>query len=232
MDAGRGVRARRPGGRGPAAGRARPPGSWLCYVSAVAAEDGVAAVLDAGGSVLVPAHDRGPRGRAALVADSAGAVFGLWQRGTSGGAEAAAEPATMCWTEVVTWDEASAVEFYGRAFHWSERKSEIAEGVDHIEWFVDSRTVGGLSVMDERYPRHARALAGHLRGRGLRRHHRALPGAGRRGADRAAGPAGGALRAAGRRAGRHVRRDRAVRRDPGHPAVTGQSEIRRSEMWR
>lgn len=126
--------------------------SWLCYVSAVAAEDGVAAVLDAGGSVLVPAHDRGPRGRAALVADSAGAVFGLWQRGTSGGAEAAAEPATMCWTEVVTWDEASAVEFYGKAFHWAERKSELAEGVDHIEWYVDSRTVGGLSVMDERYP--------------------------------------------------------------------------------
>ncbi|WP_212845339.1 VOC family protein [Catellatospora sp. IY07-71] len=128
------------------------PGAWLGYVSATDAEGAVAAVVDAGGSVLAPPHDRGGKGRAALVTDAEGAVFGVWQRGSFGGAEAANEPATMCWTEVVTWREDTAVDFYGKAFRWSERKSEIAEGVDHIEWLVDSRVVGGLSVMDERYP--------------------------------------------------------------------------------
>lgn len=128
------------------------PSTWLSYVSAVDADETVAAVLDAGGRVLAPPHDRGGRGRAALVTDSEGAVFGLWQRGALGGAEVGMEPATMCWTETVTWHEDAAVAFYGKAFNWSERKSQIAEGVDHIEWFVDSRVVGGMSVMDERYP--------------------------------------------------------------------------------
>ncbi|MEV4412332.1 VOC family protein [Catellatospora sp. NPDC049609] len=128
------------------------PGCWLGYLSAPSADDAVAAVVDAGGAVLAPPHDRGGRGRAALVADAEGAVFGIWQRGAFGGAEAANEPATMCWTEVVTWREDTAAAFYGKAFGWSERKSEIAEGVDHIEWCKDSRVVGGMSVMDERYP--------------------------------------------------------------------------------
>ncbi|GHJ45117.1 hydroxylase [Catellatospora sp. TT07R-123] len=128
------------------------PSAWLGYVSVVSADDAAVTVADAGGAVLAGPSDIGPRGRTALCADAEGAVFGLWQKGSFGGAELANEPDTQCWTEVVARDESAAVSFYGKAFGWSERKGEIVEGVPYIEWLKESRTVGGLSVMDARYP--------------------------------------------------------------------------------
>ncbi|MBB5869968.1 putative enzyme related to lactoylglutathione lyase [Allocatelliglobosispora scoriae] len=142
---GRAVAGLRPGAPG-------QPSAWLTYIATDDAAATADAVQDAGGGVLMPPTDLGPAGRAALLRDSAGAVFGAWQHGTLAGAELNSEPNTVCWSEVVTRDGTQATEFYGKAFGWVDRQSELAPGLEYTEWVHGSRVVGGLSIMDERYP--------------------------------------------------------------------------------
>jgi predicted enzyme related to lactoylglutathione lyase len=125
---------------------------WLSYV----ATDDVAATADqvvgAGGTLVVPPLAVGDHGTAAFVTDPSGAVFALWQHGAFHGAGVASEPGAVCWTEVVTWDRASATAFYGKVFEWEDRDNELVEGLVYTEWVCHGRVVGGLSVMDQRYP--------------------------------------------------------------------------------
>lgn len=142
---GRAVAGLRPGSPG-------QPAAWLTYIATDDAAATVETVQGAGGAVLMPPTDFGPAGRATLLADASGAVFGAWQHGTLAGAELTGEPNTVCWSEVVTRDSGQAAAFYGKAFGWVDRPGELAEGLIYTEWVCGSRVVGGLSVMDDRYP--------------------------------------------------------------------------------
>lgn len=129
-----------------------PPAGWMVYLSTEDIEASVARSVAAGGSALVPPTPIGDRGSLAMCRDTEGAAYGLWQRGTFGGAELLNEPATVTWSEIITRDEKSAVAFYGAALGWGERAGEIAEGQDYVEWISGGRVVAGMTVMNERYP--------------------------------------------------------------------------------
>jgi hypothetical protein len=142
---GRAVAGLRPGAPG------RPAG-WLTHLSVQDIDASTASIAAAGGTVLLPPTDIGARGRTAMCADSQGAIFALWQRGSFGGAELINEPATMCWSEVMARDPEAASSFYGEAFGWQDRPGEIAEGMPYTEWMSAGRVVAGMVVMDERFP--------------------------------------------------------------------------------
>jgi predicted enzyme related to lactoylglutathione lyase len=137
------------------AGLADTPGqraAWLTYVSTEDIEATAGQVADAGGAVLLAPTDVGARGRTALFADTAGAVFGAWQRGRFAGAQVIDEPDAVCWSEVVTRDLPAATAFYGKVFGWTERAGTSDSSHEYHEWVSTNRVVGGLSPMDATYP--------------------------------------------------------------------------------
>jgi hypothetical protein len=128
------------------------PSTWLTYFATEDIKDTVDSVVTAGGAVLRPAAEVGDRGRAALVADAEGAVFGLWQRGTFVGTQVVSEPNAVCWIELNTRDTAGAATFYDKVFGWTAKKSELGGAYDYWEWIVHSRAIGGMLPIDQTYP--------------------------------------------------------------------------------
>ena len=80
-------------------------------------------VVAAGGSVLAGPSDVGGAGRGGVVADPAGAVFGLWEAGEHKGAQLVNEPGTWNFSELNTPDPEGAKAFYGSVFGWELSES-------------------------------------------------------------------------------------------------------------
>lgn len=128
------------------------PSVWLTYLATEDIEATVPAAAAAGGTVLRPPVEVGARGQAALVVDTAGAVFGLWQAGTFRGAQVVNEPGAVTWSELVVRDLAEASKFYGKVFDWTDQPSGLVVDFDHWEWTSYGRVVAGLSRLDDQYP--------------------------------------------------------------------------------
>ncbi|MFF8970927.1 VOC family protein [Streptomyces sp. NPDC014995] len=88
------------------------PPSWTVYFRSPDAEATCKAAEQAHGRVLFPPMEVMGRGTMALLADPAGAPFGLWQPGRTQGVDVAGEPGSLCWVELYTPDEAAAAAFY------------------------------------------------------------------------------------------------------------------------
>jgi predicted enzyme related to lactoylglutathione lyase len=127
--------------------------AWLTYVATDDAEATAAQVRDAGGTVLQPPTDVPGRGRVALFADQAGAVFGAWQKSRFAGAQVANEPGAICWSETLTSDIEATSTFYGKVFGWTDQQGAVPGTIhEYHEWISNDRVVGGISVMDGSYP--------------------------------------------------------------------------------
>lgn len=121
------------------------PGGWLTYLAAPELEATAERVYSAYGRVLTRPEER-PGARSIVVADSSGAVFGLWQSRGFGGAQLRGEPRTMAWSDLLTDDVAGATAFYGSAFGWT-LSHEFGSG----EWLTQAHdSVAGL--ITGRYP--------------------------------------------------------------------------------
>lgn len=108
------------------------PVHWLGYV-AVADSDAAAERTEAlGGRVLAGPFDVGTAGRNAILADSQGAAFGVWQAREHVGAHRVEEPGAMAWRTLMTHDPAKAGEFYGGLFGWGWKESVTIP--DYSEW--------------------------------------------------------------------------------------------------
>lgn len=135
------------------AGPAEQRPGWLTHISTDDIDATSHRVVDAGGTVLRPATDVGERGRSAVFADSLGAVFGVWQRGTTAGAAFAGaqvvdEPGAVTWSEVVTRDTPATAAFYGNVFGWTKQVGTATAEHEYYEWLAANRVVGGISMMD------------------------------------------------------------------------------------
>jgi hypothetical protein len=96
-------------------------------------------IYDAYGHRRTAPEER-PGARSAIVADSAGAVFGLWQAAGFAGAQLRGEPGTLAWSDLLTDDVAAATAFYGTVFGWS-LTHEFGSG----EWLTPAHdSVAGL----------------------------------------------------------------------------------------
>ena len=98
-----------------------PPGpaAWTTYVQVVDVEETVAKAQAAGGTVVAAPADSLDGGRIALLADPAGAAFGVWEQSGHRGAQLVNEPGA--WTmSVLLCDEPEREKpFYAAAFGWT-----------------------------------------------------------------------------------------------------------------
>jgi predicted enzyme related to lactoylglutathione lyase len=102
--------------------------AWDTYISAESADDTVAKVTDVGGSVVMEPFDLLDAARMAVVADPAGAVFGVWQPGEHRGAQLVNEPGAWSMSQLNTRDPEAAKAFYGAVFSWETDTFDLGEG--------------------------------------------------------------------------------------------------------
>src|ERR671910_261217 len=109
-------------------GGAPPVPAWNTSVWAEGADDTVSKVADGGGSVVFEPFDRLDAARVAVVADPAGAVFGVWQPGEHRGARLVNEPGAWSMSQLNTRDPGGAKVFYGAVFGWETDTFDMGEG--------------------------------------------------------------------------------------------------------
>ena len=137
-------------GLGPVQQEGQPP-AWTTYISVSSADDIASRAGDSGGQVFAPPFDVLDAGRMAILADTTGAVLGVWQPGQHKGAQLANEPGSFAWNELRTRDIEGAKKFYNAVFGW-EGKTERMGPMEYTEWQLDGRTIGGMLEMGEDFP--------------------------------------------------------------------------------
>ncbi|WP_073946327.1 VOC family protein [Streptomyces kebangsaanensis] len=129
------------------------PPSWTVYFRSADAEETAKAAEQAHGGVLVRPVDVRGQGRMAVLADRAGAVFGVWQPGRTQGVDMAGEPGSLCWVELYTPDLAVAAAFYHRALGLETFAASFPDGaytcVNPAEGGEDSVFGGIVALADD-----------------------------------------------------------------------------------
>jgi predicted enzyme related to lactoylglutathione lyase len=100
---------------------------WNTYVWVDSADDTVAKVTDAGGSVLMEPFDVMEFGRMAVFSDPEGAVFSAWQAKEHRGARVVNEHGSLSFNGLNTRDVEAAKSFYGSVFGWTTLAIGVAE---------------------------------------------------------------------------------------------------------
>ncbi|WP_405584185.1 VOC family protein [Streptomyces sp. NBC_01092] len=96
----------------------RMPTVWTVYFATPDAQVLAGRIRDAGGQVVaLPTQVGAGLGTAALVTDTEGAVFGLWQPDGHTGFGRRHEVGTFAWAELYARDTEVANTFYGGLFH-------------------------------------------------------------------------------------------------------------------
>ena len=95
------------------------PRAWTTYVWVDDADAVAASAVKAGGSLLAEPFGSLDGGRMAIVADPAGAVFGVWKPGAHRGAQRVNEPSAYSMSFLRTPDPEGAEAFYGAVFGWT-----------------------------------------------------------------------------------------------------------------
>lgn len=128
------------------------PVAWSTYVCSDDAKRTAEKVRTAGGQVLLEPFAVMEAGFLGVFADSAGAVFGVWQPGRHPGVEIAGEPGAMVWNELQTRDADGAKRFYGDVFGWEADTHEARTGAPYTEWKLNGTSIGGMIQMGEGFP--------------------------------------------------------------------------------
>ncbi|UIX29544.1 VOC family protein [Streptomyces sp. GQFP] len=87
--------------------------SWTVSFQTPDVDATVKAAEQVGGAAPMPPMDVMDAGRMAVLTDTAGAVFGLWQPARIKGLEVTGAPGSLCWVELYTTDVPKAAAFYG-----------------------------------------------------------------------------------------------------------------------
>jgi predicted enzyme related to lactoylglutathione lyase len=99
-----------------------PRPGWTTYVCVDDVAESADRAAAAGGKVIAePASVAGGGGRVALLADPAGAVFGVWEPDGRRGAQLVNAPGTWNFSNLTTPDVDGAEAFYGEVFGWEAR---------------------------------------------------------------------------------------------------------------
>ncbi|WP_456787828.1 VOC family protein [Cellulomonas sp. P5_C5] len=120
-----------------------PPPAWCVYLATDDLAATVAAVAEAGGKEIVPAMPIMDFGSMALVVDTAGAVFGLWEAASHTGWDVVDEPGSMVWCEVMSHDQPTAVAFYRQVFGYAVEDLS-APGFTYASLSLDGHPAAGV----------------------------------------------------------------------------------------
>jgi hypothetical protein len=127
-------------------GHPPPPTVWTTYLAVEDAEATASEAAARGGEIMVAPMEVLTAGRMAVVADPAGAVFGLWEPRDFFGAQVANEPGSVVWNELATGDIDAASAFYSAVLGITATPMEGAPGYFGLN--AGGRTVGGMMGLE------------------------------------------------------------------------------------
>lgn len=122
------------------------PDGWNIYFHTADVAATVAASVTNGAKTCVEPMEVPDKGHMAMLADPAGAVFGLWQPIGHYGYEVVGEAGTPVWTELHSRDYAATLDFYRAVLGW---QTEVMSDTDDFRY--TTAIFGGeqlLGVMD------------------------------------------------------------------------------------
>jgi predicted enzyme related to lactoylglutathione lyase len=128
------------------------PSLWTVYFAVDDADAAAAAVTDAGGSVILEPGEPVPGVRLAIVADPAGAAFGLWQRDEHE-PWLRDEPGAVDWLELVAPDPESTFPFYESVLRVGVSEMQVGDQPYGL-FEVGERSVAGAYRSDDGEPAH------------------------------------------------------------------------------
>jgi uncharacterized protein len=99
-------------------GRPSPAPTWLSHIRVDSADAAAAKAKEAGGALLEGPFNALPAGRLAVLADQAGARFGVWEANEREGAELINVPRAWDLSSLRTTDLEGSNAFYGSMFGW------------------------------------------------------------------------------------------------------------------
>ena len=127
------------------------PPAWLSYVTVEDADATAARAAELGATTFQEPLDVMDAGRMAVLQDPTGAVFAIWQPGTSIGAELVNDEGAMSLNQLNTSDPEAAQSFYSTLFGWRfdelpEAAAESADVAGQQYWgiFNGDRLNGGM----------------------------------------------------------------------------------------
>ncbi len=130
-------------------GQAQDPSGgshWGLVFRVEDADDAVAKAEAAGGKVVVPPMDVMGTGRMAVLTDTSGAAFTVWQPITHSGAEVMHEHGTFTWAELSTNDIDAARAFYPSVLPVTTREYNLGEGMNYTVFSVGDTSIAGAMV--------------------------------------------------------------------------------------
>lgn len=126
--------------------RFHPPGTpphWFSYVATEDADASAASAEKLGGKVMAPPFDVMDFGRMAVIQDTVGALFGVWQTKKHSGAGLLGEPGSLAWTQLNAAKPAAAVPFYAGLFGWTHREDPMPWGGTYVTFLAGEERRGG-----------------------------------------------------------------------------------------
>ncbi|WUH90465.1 VOC family protein [Streptomyces sp. NBC_00433] len=139
-------------GIGEGAPEADRPVSWTTMLTVDDVDHAAESVRECGGTVGIGPLNIGEDGRLAVAVDPSGAVFGIWQSGTFGGADLTGVPGSVARSELVTHDSTLVGKFYEAVFGFG-LEQEAAADEDRAVLTVDGRAVAGVHGVGQDLPR-------------------------------------------------------------------------------
>jgi len=126
------------------------PAMWTVFIYADDVDVTAARVADAGGTVLTPPFDI-PDARIAVIADPAGAVFGLFGGPEIEGEFYSQDVGRVCWVELMTRGPDAAQSFYADLFGWKALTEQAARS-PYTSFRLGEEMVAGMMMMPDAVP--------------------------------------------------------------------------------
>ena len=125
-----------------------PVTAWTLYFASDDADATQAAIVQAGGAIVVPAGDVGAFGRMLIAADPTGAVFGVWQADQMDGFDAPGTTGSFAWCDLRSTDPDTARAFYTEVFGFAYTPMEMAgPSYGTFSLGADGPPMGGMGDM-------------------------------------------------------------------------------------
>src|SRR6266849_10419934 len=118
------------------------PTHWASYVSVTSADEIAAKAKALGGTVVKEPFDVFDAGRMAVITDTTGATFCIWQPNKHSGVGVKGQPNSLTWNELLTTDTAKASDFYTKLFGWIDKTH--GDGVRYTEFMNGDTHAGGM----------------------------------------------------------------------------------------
>ena len=115
------------------------PPNWMSYVCVESADATAQKAKSLGANVILEPFDVYDFGRMAVLFDTQGAPFSLWQPKKTIGVEARDEANTLSWNELQARDLEKAKKFYTALFGWT-----LKDSPEYSEFHIGERAVGGM----------------------------------------------------------------------------------------